>query len=101
MLTAIVQHSAELVAFITALNIVLCQPQIRHLIQMVDALLTSNETKTISGLYRLLKGQPDPKNSADFLRESPWEPQDVSSPRKRFIETCLQDVFATSTWAIL
>ncbi len=61
MLTAIVQHSADLIAFITALNIALYQPQIRHLIQIVDALITSNETKTISGLYRLLKGQPDPK----------------------------------------
>ena len=49
MLTAIVQHSAELIAFINALNIVLYQPQIRHLIQIVDALLTSSETKTISG----------------------------------------------------
>jgi hypothetical protein len=85
MLTAIVQHSAELVAFITALNIVLYQPQMRHLLQMVDALLVSNDTKTISGLYRLLKGQPDPKTGADFLRESPWEPQDVSSPRKRWM----------------
>lgn len=87
MLTAIVQHSEELVAFITALNIVLYQPQIRHLLQMVDALLTSNGTKTISGLYRLLKGQPDPKSGADFLRESPWEPQDIGSPRKRFMVT--------------
>lgn len=87
MLTAIVQHSEELVAFITALNIVLYQPQIRHLLQMVDALLTSNDTKTISGLYRLLKGQPDPKTGADFLRESPWEPQDIGSPRKRFMVT--------------
>jgi len=52
---------------------------------MVDALLTSNETKTISGLYRLLKGQPDPKNGADFLRESPWEPADISGPRKRWM----------------
>ena len=85
MLTAIVQHSEELVAFITALNIVLYQPQMRHLIQMVDALLTSNQTKTISGLYRLLKGQPDPKNGADFLRESPWEPEDISGPRKRWM----------------
>ena len=85
MLTAIVQHSEELVAFIAALNIALYQPQIRHLIQMVDALLTSNETKTISGLYRLLKGQPDPKNGADFLRESPWEPEDISGPRKRWM----------------
>ena len=85
MLTAIVQHSAELVAFITALNIVLYQPQMRHLLQMVDALLVSNDTKTISGLYRLLKGQPDPKTGADFLRESPWEPDDVSTPRKRWM----------------
>jgi len=85
MLTAIVQHSEELVAFIAVLNIALYQPQIRHLIQMVDALLTSNETKTISGLYRLIKGQPDPKNGADFLRESPWEAEDVGSPRKRWM----------------
>ena len=85
MLTAIVQHSQELVAFITVLNIALYQPQIRHLIQMVDALLTSNDTKTISGLYRLLKGQPDPKTGADFLRESPWEAEDISTPRKRWM----------------
>ena len=85
MLTAIVQHSQDLVAFISALNIVLYQPQIRHLIQMVDALLVSNETKTISGLYRLVKGQPDPKSGADFLRESPWEPADIGSARKRWM----------------
>ena len=85
MLTAIVQHSKELVAFINALNMALYQPQIRHLIQLVDGLLTSNETKTISGLYRLLKGQPNPKNGADFLRESPWEPEDISGPRKRWM----------------
>ncbi len=71
MLTAIVQHSKELVAFINALNIALYQPQIRHLIQMVDALLTSNETKTISGLYRLLKGQPNPKNGQTFCVKAP------------------------------
>jgi len=85
MLTAIVQHSTELVAFITALNIVLYQPQMRHLLQMMDALLVSNDTKTISGLYRLLKWQPDPKNGADFLRESPWEAEEVSTPRKRWM----------------
>jgi len=85
MLTAIVQHSVELVGFLTVLNLALYQPQMRHLLQIVDALLVSNETKTISGLYRLLKGQPDPKTGADFLRESPWEPHDVSSPRKRWM----------------
>jgi hypothetical protein len=54
---------------------------------MVASLLVSNEAKTISGLYRLLKGQPDPKSGADFLRESPWEPEDIASPRKRFMVT--------------
>ena len=92
MLTAIVQHSKELVAFINALNMALYQPQIRHLVQMVDALLTSNETKTISGLYRLLKGQPDPKSGADFLRESPWEPEDISGPRKRWMVMTFLDL---------
>jgi len=52
---------------------------------MMDALLVSNDTKTISGLYRLLKWQPDPKNGADFLRESPWEAEEVSTPRKRWM----------------
>ena len=85
MLTAIVQHSEELVTFIKGLNTGLYQPQIRHLIQIVDALLTSNETKTISGLYRLIQGQPDPKSGADFLRESPWEAEDIGSPRKRWM----------------
>jgi len=85
MLTAIVQHSAELIAFINAQNIVLYQPKIRHLIQMVDALLTSSESKTISGLYCLLRSQPDPKSGADFLRESPWEPEDICGPRKRWM----------------
>ena len=85
MLTAIVQHSEELVAFIKGLNIGLYQPQMRHLIQMVDALLTSSETKTISGLYRLIQGQPDPKSGADFLRESPWEAEDIGRVRKRWM----------------
>jgi hypothetical protein len=61
-----------------ALDIELYQPQIRHLLQMTDAILTSSDTKTISGLYRLLKRQPSPKNGADFLRESPLKPEDIS-----------------------
>ncbi|MFN2233573.1 MAG: transposase [Anaerolineales bacterium] len=92
MLTAIVQHSQELVAFISALNIALYQPQIRHLIQMVDALLVSNETKTISGLYRLLKGQPDPKSGADFFRESPWRAEEIGLARKGWMVKTFLDL---------
>jgi len=45
MLPMIVQHSETLVAFLSLLNPALYQPQIRHVLQIVDALLASNERK--------------------------------------------------------
>jgi len=83
MLTTIVQQSQNLVAFISALNLALYQPQIRHLIQIVDTLLVSDGCKTLSSLYRLWIGKPDPKTAADFFRESPWEIETISRPRKQ------------------
>ncbi len=85
MLKTIVQHSAELIAFLVALKIVLYQPQIRHLTQMVDALLVCPNEKTLSNLYRQLVGEPNPKNAADFFRESTWSVDAVSKPRKAFM----------------
>jgi len=52
MLKAIVQQSEQLIAFISALNIVLYQPQIRHLTQILDALLECSNKKTLTNLYR-------------------------------------------------
>ena len=85
MLTAIIQHPAELVAFIQALNLALYQPQKRHLLNVIDALLTHNGRKTLSALYRLLAKAPGPKAAADFFRESPWEAEAISKPRKHFM----------------
>jgi len=85
MLKTIVQQSQSLVAFISALNIALYQPQKRHLIQLLDALLVSQGRKTLSDLYRLWIGKLDPKAAADFFRESPWKAEAVSGPRKRFM----------------
>jgi len=85
MLATIVQHSDTLVTFISALNLSLYKPQMRHLLQIVDALITSNDKKTLSGLYRLFKSQPDPKNGADYFRESPWQAKDLASARKRWM----------------
>jgi hypothetical protein len=94
MLKAIVQQSEQLVAFIYALNIVLYQPQIRHLIRIVDAILTSGQRKTLSGLYRLLAGEPDPKTAADFFRESPWQPEAINRPRKQFMVKKMLEIAA-------
>lgn len=85
MLKTIVQQSQALVAFISALNIALYQPQKRHLIQVLDALLVSQGRKTLSDLYRLWLGKLDPKAAADFFRESPWKADAISAPRKRFM----------------
>jgi hypothetical protein len=73
MLPTILQHSAQLVAFLALFNLALYQPQIRHLHQLVDAMLVCNGKKTLSNLYRQISGEPDAKTAADFFRESPWE----------------------------
>jgi len=83
MLPTILQHSAGLITFITSLNPVLYQPQIRHLINLVDAMLVCNGKKTLSSLYRQIAGEPGPKTAADFFRESPWEREDVGLGRKQ------------------
>ena len=85
MLAVIVQHSEVLLQFISAINPALYQPQIRHLLQIVDALLASNERKTLSDLSRLFKDAPDPKALADFFRESPWMVALIGKPRKQFM----------------
>ena len=85
MLPLIVQHSEALTSFIFALQLALYQPQIRHLLQIVDALLVSNQRKTLSDLARVLHLAPDPKSLADFFRESPWTVDLIGQPRKQFM----------------
>lgn len=85
MLPLIVQHSETLTSFIFALQLALYQPQIRHLLEIVDALIVCNQRKTLSGLSRLLHHSVDPKALADFFRESPWSLDQISQPRKKFM----------------
>ncbi len=85
MLPLIVQHSEALTSFILALQLALYRPQIRHLLQIVDALLICNQRKTLSNLSRLLHLAPDPKALADFFRESPWTVDLIGHPRKQFM----------------
>ncbi len=87
MLPIILQHSAQLVAFIALFNLALYQPQIRHLRNLVDAMLVCNGKKTLSNLYRQINGEPDPKTAADFFRESRWEREDVGQGRKQAMLT--------------
>ena len=85
MLPLIVQHSEALTNFVLALQLALYQPQIRHLLEIVDTLIVCNQRKTLSGLSRLLHRPVDPKALADFFRESPWSVDLISQPRKKFM----------------
>lgn len=85
MLGVIAQHSVEIITFISWLSPALYQPQIRHLIRLVDALLVCDSRKTLTNLYRQLADCPDPKTAAGFFRESPWQVVDVSGPRNRWM----------------
>ena len=85
MLPVTVQHTEALAIIISSLNTALYQPQIRHLLQIVDALIASRERKTLSDLSRLLKDAPEPKALADFFRESPWTVDLLGKPRKQFM----------------
>jgi len=94
MLPQIVQHSEALTSFIFALQPALYQPQIRHLLQIVDALLVCNQRKTLSDLSRVLHVAPDAKALADFFRESPWTVDLISQPRKKFMVLKLLEMAA-------
>ena len=87
MLPTILQHSAGLMAFIILFDPALYQPQIRHLLNLVDAMLVCAGKKTLSNLYRQLSGEPDPKTAADFFRESPWQREDIGQGRKKTMLT--------------
>jgi len=85
MLGVIVQHSIEIVTFISQLSLALSQPQIRHLLRLLEALLVCGSRKTLTHLCRQLAAPYDPKAAADFFRESPWQVVAVSGPRKRWM----------------
>src|SRR5438445_8968592 len=72
MLTRIVHPSPALEAFLQPLIGALTAPQRRHLVDMADALLVTEDHKTLATLQRQFLENTDPSNWADFLRISPW-----------------------------
>src|SRR6516165_9777681 len=72
MLTRIVRPSPALEAFVASLGLQLSAPQRQHLLELADALLVCEDTKTLAALQRQFLDATDPSNWADFLRLSPW-----------------------------
>jgi hypothetical protein len=77
MLTRIVHQSCDLCTFFDQLPIEMSQPQRRHILNLADALLVCEDTKTLAALQRQFIAAPDASNMADFLRISPWPADQV------------------------
>lgn len=73
MLTRILHNSPDLCSFVNSLNLDFSKPQMRHMLNMADALLTCEDEKTLAELQRQFLEAPDASNMADFLRISPWD----------------------------
>lgn len=67
----------ELVNFISGLDLKLSRPQAAYVLNMADALLVSDEHKTVASLNRQLVEAKDDSSVTHSFRESPWQAQDL------------------------
>ena len=84
MLTRILHNSDQLQSFFHELDIDLFRPQRQHMLNMADALLVCEDTKTLAALQRQFVQAPDASNMADFLRISPWGAHDVRDALRQY-----------------
>ena len=85
MLKTITDVSPQLAAFVLTLRLSLSRPQHQHVMQIADALITTEGSKTLSALYRNIVGDPCPKAAADTFREAPWSAGDVRIPLRQLL----------------
>lgn len=72
MLTRILHNSPSLCTFLEQLDLALSRPQFQHVLNLSDALLVCDSTKTLAELQRQFVECVDASNIADTLRIAPW-----------------------------
>lgn len=85
MLTRILNNSPELCAFIEQLDLPLSKSQLRHVINLADALLVCDSDKVLTELQRQFVECVDASNMADTLRIAPWTADAVRQPVGQFM----------------
>lgn len=91
MIRRIVTNSVELVKFVFALGLSVSRPQRQHVLNLADAILVSDERKTIANLNRQLVEAKDDSSVAHTFRDSPWQANDLRGRILVFlIRTALQ-----------
>ena len=98
MLTRILHNSDPLHSFFNELGLDLSLPQRQHMLNLADALLVCEESKTLAALQRQFVQAPDASNMADFLRISPWRVHDVRDALRLYqVKRLLAGVAQTDT----
>lgn len=77
MLRRIVTNSVELIRFVFALGLSISRPQMKHVVNMADAILVSDERKTIANLNRQLVEAKDASSVLHTFRDSPWQADEL------------------------
>jgi hypothetical protein len=67
------------------LQLQLSQPQQRHVLRLVEAVIVGEGRKTLAELYRLWVDATDVSAASDFLRVSPWNDQRNDQKLQAFI----------------
>lgn len=85
MLTRILHNSPSVCTFLDQLALSLSRPQLQHVLNLADALLVCDSTKTLAELQRQFVEGVDPSNIADTLRIAPWTAADLRYPVGAFM----------------
>ena len=80
MLTHIVRNSDRLCTFVETLDLELSKPQLRHVLNVADALLVATGEKTLANLHRQFVETTDVSNMADTFRIAPWRAEEILGP---------------------
>ncbi len=81
----IVAPPQTLLKFINGVHLNLSEPQMRHVIEFMDALLACEGTKTIAKLNRLIVDATDQSAFTDFFTYSPWSNGDLRKQVQSFL----------------
>ncbi len=85
MLAPIVRNNDALCTFVSGLGLPLSKPQLRHVLNVADALLVTAAHKTLAALCRHLLQTADVSNVADTFRIGPWTAEMLLAPLRRWL----------------
>ena len=77
----IVEHSKEIINYLSKLNLNFSKPQTAHLLDFASAVISSESKKTVAGISRSISRDIHPCNRTRFLNKSPFDDNELKLSR--------------------